>query len=1672
VVTLRELSIVFQELGGGVQNLSKAIEQLLVGLIAHSSSAVRRSAAVCLRSFAVALPEVSASMIKSLLDSIYASTEEVKKVKSDMEKSKRLYSQIQGQSLGVAALLAAVRRSSFGLSSSLLEKAFRLSKTLLSLGQPQKGRDPNFIVSMCESGWSILGPILCLDAVFVEEKLADILSLWHTAFSSITVPKAEKALLLFNKTMAPPVLALKSLVDHNLQLLQYPKVLPAVITWLKNLFAACAPFTEKQQLQFPANIMEGITLLRVHIITILGKLPPPKYASMFVSILKLVAAQFVEGRRTSLSGKNLDADDDMLQDDIGDDSVSSLYVGGVGQGYSGPKLKKFPTNKTKKIEEEDMQDLEYRETGALIINDSSWIWNAEHDSLFSWSYKHQPASVQLVDALQEIFPLLFMYQSTGNQMNLLKHFLSCKNLNAPSEQKHTMQANIVTAVCRLCTHLQSNRTTFASEEMLTICQKIVQDNLATVRGDDVSLCRCAAETLGLLPLLYPMGSSGTDKRDQYTGHLISSLIATIGQNQNSAVRSGCALALGSIHRSLGTLRSSPHVPTTISTLKDLANTMESSSSSSSSLAAVSKLRLYALHSLWLAIREAGPAIASQRKQILSLMYSLLLRPTYTDWSPNLISIGRIVNALISAIGPELNPFDETMKRCEGLRSELECSPNVMARVEAVKFIQMLSVFAPQTVPVEKEMIGLYKRVGDHHKPLRQAAILCLRQLVQLNPYLFLGADWHRDVIVALFLHYEVEKHADIRRDIETSFYNIVDAVAVSVQDGGGKGAGFKVGHWIQLWKQIITTSGTSSKQQEQQKVVEEKKEKEEEEENEGAGLAGAPEPETTDDKFIITRDTTRSLALECTIKLVNELPEKSEHFHLPKARRARVADSNKDFLVFHLRDVFALAYSATTSSSPQLQKQGVLLLRVLIDRFRNCPDPVYDDELEDEEKNSSSLSGLGAKHAIWKKTHALESKGLQNPTKCRLHPDVFSVTEEVSEDPSEAPPCVLDQYQAQITAALRHTFRDSASPTLTEVACPVLVSYLLSGASIDSVKKVLEPLTSRLSSIRNLRYEQYSDRPAVEVRRAVVVSAAAIHVNSMCTCDKTSSLGKSVKYIAIREIFDELMVKVREDWRTALMDFAVMQTQSRNVQKSWRGSFYTFATHTKDSDIDSVAQLLLALSTSEKNGDSYGPADQSDVDLIIGLSLSTLSTLSENSEVNRRCLLSLSYLLPFADPLPLYVIQEIAVCMAVLVRQVPTLEKTMILALLPSLSRHLEACLEGSERGKAIETWNVIIETAVFPLFSIFPQIREKREGKAGSSSVGGMKRTPTPLQNFLLEASLFSLSSLHANTSPELKETTLPVVLVLFGDVLEELKDPNFIATFPKFLSYLDHAVSLEEGKRWEGVGNIIFNGLSTYMRSRDPAQIDFTFVWTIGVLFRAGHKGDRGMQYELYDLVRQANTQPTTVSRSVMMFASALESKAPSLSKLTVLRLINGLAEEKIEENSVQKNLQSSLFSFLGPCVVTMLKNHSSKNFTGDEAEVALACVSEGIRYLLLSHQITSDPSLKLKVLLVVIPSLISLLVGGGGGRSGGYSAKVKQASLSVLLSLAQTIPDEFKAVLGALPSTEKTTVEEAFRAHLTGASSSQNAGDEEDDGSSGRRRRRRFQEEEELSIDLDAF
>ena len=92
----------------------------------------------------------------------------------------------------------------------------------------------------------------------------------------------------------------------------------------------------------------------------------------------------------------------------------------------------------------------------------------------------------------------------------------------------------------------------------------------------------------------------------------------------------------------------------------------------------------------------------------------------------------------------------------------------------------------------------------------------------------------------------------------------------------------------------------------------------------GIGVGGGGEEEG----MVFKRDGTRGLGLGCLIELVGNLPEKSAHFHLLRAKRERFRDVNCDFLVFLVEEVVGVAYSATLSSSYQMQIQVFVYLCV------------------------------------------------------------------------------------------------------------------------------------------------------------------------------------------------------------------------------------------------------------------------------------------------------------------------------------------------------------------------------------------------------------------------------------------------------------------------------------------------------------------------------------------------------------------------------------------------------------------------------------------------------------------------------------------------------------------------------------------------------------------------
>ncbi|KAG6542844.1 hypothetical protein Mapa_015748 [Marchantia paleacea] len=119
----------------------------------------------------------------------------------------------------------------------------------------------------------------------------------------------------------------------------------------------------------------------------------------------------------------------------------------------------------------------------------------------------------------------------------------------------------------------------------------------------------------------------------------------------STLKGSTALALGCVHRSVGGMALSALVPATVQALCALAKDPNDN------------LHGWALHALWLTADAAGLSYVPHVQATLSLAMEMLLSEDHA--APELGQrIGRLVNAVVAVLGPELSPGSSLFSRCK------------------------------------------------------------------------------------------------------------------------------------------------------------------------------------------------------------------------------------------------------------------------------------------------------------------------------------------------------------------------------------------------------------------------------------------------------------------------------------------------------------------------------------------------------------------------------------------------------------------------------------------------------------------------------------------------------------------------------------------------------------------------------------------------------------------------------------------------------------------------------------------------------------------------------------------------------------------------------------------------------------------------------------------------
>ncbi|NXX91465.1 HTR5A protein, partial [Centropus bengalensis] len=542
------------------------------------------------------------------------------------------------------------------------------------------------------------------------------------------------------------------------------------------------------------------------------------------------------------------------------------------------------------------------------------------------------------------------------------------------------------------------------------------------------------------------------------------------------------------------------------------------------------VQAWALHSLSLIVDLAGPLYHVHVEPTLSLVLMLLLTvpPAYAEVHQ---SLGRCLNALITTLGPDLQGSSTTVS---ALRTScllgcavMQDNPDCLVQAQAISCLQQLHMFAPRHVNLSSLVGCLCVNLCSSYLLLRRAVVACLRQLVQRE--------------AAEVSEYAVALVKESREDFAPADVNIreigLEGALLGLLD---KELDQRLCQDIKETLTHMLTSMAVGKLSFWLKLCKDVLAASADF-NTVASVDTTQEEENTklDDASVLTSDSdekfhpfsnprwsTRVFAAECVCKIISQCENAgSAHFDITLAQERKQRDSRDDFLVLHLADLIRMAFMAATNHSDQLRLSGLQMLLIVVRKFAAVPEPEFPGHV------------------------------------------------------------ILEQYQANVGAALRPAFAPETPPDVTAKACQASVcsAWIASGvvSDLNDLRRVHQLLVSSLVKVqagKEAQNQQYNESTLTMEILAVLKAWAEVYVvtvekqknqsDTQNHCLKIVS-SSEVTYRDVTSSATGLLDLVQADlgtlsklWLAALQDFALLTLPSEYSSQlpAEGGTFYTAET--------------------------------------------------------------------------------------------------------------------------------------------------------------------------------------------------------------------------------------------------------------------------------------------------------------------------------------------------------------------------------------------------------------------------------------------------------------------------------------------------------------------------------
>uniref|UniRef100_A0A8C4LH01 HEAT repeat-containing protein 5B n=1 Tax=Equus asinus asinus TaxID=83772 RepID=A0A8C4LH01_EQUAS len=739
-----------------------------------------------------------------------------------------------------------------------------------------------------------------------------------------------------------------------------------------------------------------------------------------------------------------------------------------------------------------------------------------------------PLGVSVIDASVALFGVVFPHVSYKHRLQMLDHFAECVK-QAKGVRQQAVQLNIFTAVLSALKGLAENKSTLGPEEVRKSALTLVMGAL----DNPNPILRCAAgEALGRMAQV--VGEATFIARmAQYSFDKLKSARDVVS-------RTGHSLALGCLHRYVGGIGSGQHLKTSVSILLALAQDGTSS-----------EVQTWSLHSLALIVDSSGPMYRGYVEPTLSLVLTLLLTvpPSHTEVHQ---CLGRCLGAIITTVGPELQGNGATIST---IRSSclVGCAitqdhSDSLVQAAAISCLQQLHMFAPRHVNLSSLVPSLCVHLCSSHLLLRRAAVACLRQLAQreaaevceyaMSLAKNAGDKESSGANVSPFAP-GVSARSDIHcrhqgvniteTGLEGLLFGMLDRetdrkLCSDIHDTLGHMlsslAVEKLSHWLMLCKDVLAASSDMSTATPLSSGKDEESEKKDEMDDDTMFTTLGEEDKSK--PFVAPRWATRVFAADCLCRIIHLCDNADQaHFDLAMARSAKLRNPTNDLLVLHLSDLIRMAFMAATDHSNQLRMAGLQALEDIIKKFASVPEPEFPGHV------------------------------------------------------------ILEQYQANVGAALRPAFSQDTPSDIIAKACQVCSTWIGSGvvSDLNDLRRVHNLLVSSLDKVqagKGSSSQLYRESATTMEKLAVLKAWAEVYVVAMNIKKEAESKPKrTIKntddddddYGTIDELPpDSLITLVQPElptlsrlWLAALKDYALLTLPAEFASQlpPDGGAFYT-----------------------------------------------------------------------------------------------------------------------------------------------------------------------------------------------------------------------------------------------------------------------------------------------------------------------------------------------------------------------------------------------------------------------------------------------------------------------------------------------------------------------------------